>query len=243
MESIYIIDVSHAIQEGGYGSVCAFYVFIYIGFASSAQAMSASTNMVEYTKHYGVLLLSTRRKFEFADYGGKDQAHAAATCFISEGKKLMEAYDRLRRKPEERTAWLASNFSKGVAHQKHRSLDIQHSALLRYLCQGEVQWLEAKVMLAGVRATPNLMMCKLMLVHDQEKNQWLASVEQNGSCTSEGFKNIKDAKRWLLQMGHASEAGPMTSHDRIYIYIYDRSHVYSFLACNPFYLMNLCRNS
>ena len=170
-----------------------------------------SNGIVEYAKHYAALLLSTRRRFDFTDYGGKEQAHTAAKVFISEGTKLMEAWELLRRKPEDRATWIAKNFSQGAADQRHRCLDLQKVFLVRKLCERNVPWFEAKVMQDALQATPNLKMCKLTLVHDVDKKEWMASVEQNDTCTSEGFKLLKDAKTWLLQMAHASEAGLLTT--------------------------------
>ena len=107
--------------------------------------MASLHGLQEFSKHCTVSLESTKRKLEYSDFGSKTQALEAAKHFLTQGKKLLNGFDMLGRKPIERKQWIKDNFGDD-AIQHHKSLSSQKGFLVARLVGRQVPWFEASMM-------------------------------------------------------------------------------------------------
>lgn len=170
-------------------------------------AMAAGSNVEEFKLHCYAVLESNKRKLEYAYYGGKAQTLAAAKCYLTEGKKLMSRYDAIGRNPAERKDFIKNSFGMD-ALCPGKALAVQRSKLIHKLAYREVPVIEAGMMLAALKETPELInKDKLALSYDESSGHFRAELGGPEESMSKLFPEIKDAANWLRNMGYSSEAG------------------------------------
>ena len=159
-----------------------------------------------FPKHINAVMETTKRKFDHSVYGGEAQATEAAKQFLSRGKVIMNLYDAIGRQPAERKDWITKTF--GADALTNKPLAVQRVILVNRLCQHQVPKVEAGIMQAAIRATPGLEKSEsLCLTYDQESEMYKAVLSGDNENMTKMFKDIKDAKNWLMNMGKSSEAG------------------------------------
>ena len=147
---------------------------------------------------------------------------------------------------------MIKNFS-ADALLTHKSIAVQRECLISRLVNRKVNWVEASIMQAAVRALqPDAVKDRLSLCYDHENEKFKASVDcdsNKDNTMTKLFDKIADACSWLLHMGKSSEAKGLnkysistqntyTSTYRILKYvcffIYTRKyHLHTFvLSCN-----------
>ena len=169
-------------------------------------AMASTNGLIHFQKHINAVLETTKRKFDHSVYGGEAQATEAAKQFLSRGKVIMNLYDAIGRQPAERKDWITKTF--GADALTNKPLAVQRVILVNRLCQHQVPKVEAGIMQAAIRATPGLEKSEsLCLTYDQESEMDKAVLSGDNENMTKMFKDIKDAKNWLMNMGKSSEAG------------------------------------
>lgn len=170
-------------------------------------AIAAGSNVEEFKLHCYAVLESNRRKLEYSYYGGKAQTLAAAKCYLTEGKKLMSRYDAIGRNPAERKDFIKNSFGTD-ALCPGKALAVQRSKLIHKLAYREVPVIEAGMMLAALKETPELInKDKLALSYDESSGHFRAELGGPEESMTKLFPEIKDAANWLRNMGYSSEAG------------------------------------
>ena len=195
-------------------------------------AMANTKEVNTFQKHVNAVLESAKRRFDHSLYGGEAQAIEAAKQFLSQGKVFMTRFDSIGRQPAERKEWITKTF--GADALTSKALAVQRSILVDRLCQQKVPNVEACIMQAAIRATPGLEKTEsICLTYDQGSEMYKAVLSSENENMTKMFKEIKDAKNWLLNMGKSSEAWILRKNNvlmkRLRIYIYTYIYIVYFL--------------
>lgn len=198
-----------------------------------------ASDIQEFQKHCYAIIKSSKRRFEYADYGGKDRTIPAARHAIKICSDLINEFDTLNRKPTDRKTFVIKNFS-ADALLTHKSIAVQRECLISRLVNRKVNWVEASIMQAAVRALqPDAMKDRLSICYDHENEKFKASVDcdsNKDNIMTKLFDKIADARSWLLNMGKSSEARGLKNFNTgyintryLYIYILMEIFIYMYL--------------
>ena len=221
-------------------------ISIHSSTATKPACVHAVADVQEYAKHCVTSVEGTKRKFEFAEYGGQVPCVEAAKKFASLGRSMIVRFECLKRKPDDRKAWVEEKFGSG-AYTGSKSLKCQQALLVRRLIDRLCPEVEAAIMQVALRATPGVEKPEyICLTYDTTSEKFKAVLggdkeQMSDFNMSKLFDNIKDAKNWLLSMSKTSEVGAMKKHNRsltdrilnttwygsthTYIYIYIYNHI------------------